>query len=553
VDHNGSPLAPGFRLDRYELLCPIAQGGMAEVWMARQTGKHGFEKMVAVKTILPKYADDEGFQRMFLDEAHVSSRIEHPNVAQIFDVGEQDDITYLVMEYVDGDALSTLHREAERNGVRIPHGVLLRLMAEVCGGLQAAHELRMADGQPAGVVHRDVSPHNILVSTKGAAKLIDFGLAKARDRMSEETSAGIVKGKLRYMAPEQVVGPTVDSRADVWAVGASLYHLLSGRPPYEAENDADVVRALMSGRPPPRLGSIVHPAVEAVVFGSLAWRMDQRYSSATEFQRALEQATRQAGLETSASDVAYFLGQYLGARAQQRQEAIAFGMRAAAEREGAPGSGRPSGYNMAPPSNGRLSPVAPRPQEQWTPAPSSRPMPPVPMPPVSRPAVPMPPAPPSSSAPAAVSNRLLLVPSEPAPRNGSGALAFVVVGILILAGLGIAIRFARSSNDLPETVASPARPATTTKTTSAARGPSAAGANPQAVPVAAGGPSAAGSSLSMTVSVSDLPVATASAARPRVFVPRPQSPRPAPGAAPAAAGEEDTTTDESTDESSSGQ
>ncbi len=253
VEEDGSVLAPGFRLDRYELLCPIAQGGMAEVWLARQTGRHGFEKLVAVKTILPKFADDDGFQRMFLDEANVSSRIEHPSVARIFDVGEQDDITYLVMEYVDGDALSTLHREAVSHGVGIPHGVLLRLMAEVCGGLQAAHELRMADGRPAEVVHRDVSPHNILVSTKGAAKLIDFGLAKATGRLSQETSAGIVKGKLRYMAPEQVLGPGVDCRADVWAVGASLYHLLSGAPPYEAEADADVLRALMSGTPPRRL------------------------------------------------------------------------------------------------------------------------------------------------------------------------------------------------------------------------------------------------------------------------------------------------------------
>ncbi|MGH7438137.1 MAG: serine/threonine protein kinase [Polyangiaceae bacterium] len=546
----GSPLGPGYKLDRYELLCPIAQGGMAEVWMARQTGKHGFEKMVAVKTILPKYADDEGFQRMFLDEAHVSSRIEHPNVAQIFDVGEQDEITYLVMEYVDGDALSTLHKEALSHGVRIPHGVLLRLMGEVCGGLQAAHELRMADGQPAGVVHRDVSPHNILVSTKGVAKLIDFGLAKARDRMSEETSAGIVKGKLRYMAPEQVVGPRVDCRADVWAVGASLYHLLSGQPPYEADSDADVVRALMSGRPPPRLGKIVHPAVEAVVFRSLAWQMDQRYRTASEFQRALEQAARQAGLEVGVSDVSYFLAEHLGDRAAKRQEAIAYGVRAAAEREGMQPP-RVSGYNLAAPSGGRLSPPPPRSRDGWTPVPpmpSVPALPPLPLlPPVRGPSAP--PAPPSSASPASLSNRLLLArPSAAPPGGGSGALVAIVIGIAVLAGIGVAFRLMRASNDLPETVVSPARPSSPAKPSP--RVPSAEAANAQGVPPTAGGPSAAGSSLSMTVSVSDLPVAATATARPRVYVPRPQAPRPA---APAASSEDDTPTDESSEDSTGGQ
>ena len=126
-----SPLAPGFRLDRYELICPIAEGGMASVWIARQTGRHGFKKLVAVKTILPKHAADPRFQRMFLDEARIASRIEHVNVAQILDVGEQHDVTYLVLEYVDGDALSRLQRALGRNEARIPLGVALRIMADV--------------------------------------------------------------------------------------------------------------------------------------------------------------------------------------------------------------------------------------------------------------------------------------------------------------------------------------------------------------------------------------------------------------------------------------
>ena len=184
-----SYLAPGSRLDRYELVCPIGAGGMATVWVARQIGSHGFRKLVAVKTILPRFAAEEKFQRMFVDEARIASRIDHVNVAQILDVGEKDDITYLVMELVDGDSLQRMHRAARKKGLAFPTGVLLHVMAEVCAGLHAAHELRGDDGQLLGVVHRDVSPQNVLVSTKGVAKLIDFGIAKARDRLAGETHA----------------------------------------------------------------------------------------------------------------------------------------------------------------------------------------------------------------------------------------------------------------------------------------------------------------------------------------------------------------------------
>ncbi len=495
MESHGSALAPGFKLDRYELLCPIAQGGMAEVWMARQTGKHGFEKLVAVKTILPKFADDDRFQRMFLDEAHLSSRIQHPNVAQTLDVGEQDEITYLVMEYVDGDALLTLHRAAQSHGVSIPHGILLRLMVEVCGGLHAAHELRMVNGQSAGVVHRDVSPHNILVSTKGAAKLIDFGLAKARDRIADETSAGTVKGKLRYMAPEQVLGPSVDRRADVWAVGATLYHLLSGEPPYEAETDVEVVRTLMSGRPPRRLGQAVHPAVEAVVLRSLAWRPDDRFATAQDFQRALEHAMRGAGLDTSASDVAYFLDEHLGDRTQQRQEAITLGMTEAAEREAAvAGRARPSG--RMPPLNAVPARMDTPPSEPWR-APSV-------------------PAPPSSGAPSVRTGAIPL--SQPPPRGGSVALATaLVVALVVLAGL--AFRRTYSSTNRPASATSPGLPGIT------ARAPSVAAAQVPAAPAEPAAPQAAASAISMTVEVTDLPVVAPVPVRPPVAAARPQPPR----------------------------
>jgi serine/threonine-protein kinase len=326
-------LAPGFKLDRYELLCPIAEGGMAAVWVARQTGKHGFEKLVAIKMILPKFASDPAFQKMFRDEARIASRIEHTNAAQILDVGEQHDVTYLVMEYVDGDALSSIHRALKRQNARIPPGVVLRVMADACGALHTAHELRDDEGVLLGVVHRDVSPQNVLVSTKGLAKIIDFGIAKARDRVGGDTSTGQVKGKVRYMAPEQALGRVIDRRADVWAVGAILYHMLSGKPPYDGENDVQTLMALTSGQPPVPLPPAVPAAVAAVVKRALRPAPDSRFATAAEMQDAIEEAMVQAKLTTSVAAVASFLGQNAGDRAQKRKEAIALGLKAAAERD----------------------------------------------------------------------------------------------------------------------------------------------------------------------------------------------------------------------------
>jgi len=328
-----SPLAPGFKLDRYELLCPIAEGGMASVWIARQTGKHGFERFVAIKTILPKFAADSRFQTMFLDEARIAARIEHANVAQVLDVGEQHGTTYLVMEYVDGEALSTVHRAVKRKGARLPPGVTLRIMADVCGGLHTAHELRGDDGQLLGVVHRDVSPQNVLLNMKGVAKLIDFGIAKARDRVAGDTNAGTVKGKVRYMAPEQALGNAIDRRADLWGIGAILYHLLSGKPPYDGENDVQTLLVLTSGRPPVPLPPNVHPAISRVVKRALAADPEKRFETAAQMQQAIEDAMVEAKLVTGAAAVATTLQEFIGDRAQKRKDAISLGIKAATDRE----------------------------------------------------------------------------------------------------------------------------------------------------------------------------------------------------------------------------
>jgi serine/threonine-protein kinase len=328
-----STLVPGFMLDRYELLCPIAKGGMAEVWIARLHGKRGFQKLVAVKSILPEYAGDHAFQQMFLDEAHISAGIEHGNVAQILDLGEQHDALYIVMEYVDGESLSRLQRVLVKKAFSVPQGVVLRILSDVCQGLHAAHELRDKNGSLLNVVHRDVSPQNILVTDKGVSKLIDFGIAKARDRVAGETSSGLLKGKIQYMAPEQAIGGALDRRADVWAIGAILYHLLAGKPPYDADNQMATLRLLTSGRPPLPLPGAVPAAVSAVVRKALAFKPENRFATALEMHKALEAAMVAAGLTTSTADVGMFVTEHLHARSADRRRAIDLALAAAAERE----------------------------------------------------------------------------------------------------------------------------------------------------------------------------------------------------------------------------
>jgi serine/threonine protein kinase len=325
-------LTPGYKLDRYELLCPLAQGGMASVWLARLLGKHGFEKLVAIKTILPSFAADSRFRQMFLDEARIASRIEHTNVAQILDLGEQHDLLYLVMEWIEGDALSKLSRVIEKSGQQIPFGILLRILAAACAGLHAAHELCDAAGNSLGVVHRDVSPQNILVNSNGVVKIIDFGVAKARDRHAEETSSGILKGKIQYMAPEQAMGQPIDRRADVWAVGAILYRMLSGKPPFEGENQLATLHLLSSGRPPAELPPSVPKPIAVIVRRALTHDPSGRFATAAEMGTSIETAMRMTRCVAEPSDVAAYMAAHLSERTLARKEALALALKSAAER-----------------------------------------------------------------------------------------------------------------------------------------------------------------------------------------------------------------------------
>jgi serine/threonine protein kinase len=328
-----SPLAPGYRLDRYELLCPIAQGGMASVWVARLRAKHGFEKLVAVKTMLPQLAQDVRFQQMFLDEARIAAKIDHVNVAHVLDLGDEHGVLYLVMEWVEGDSLSKLHRAVKASGAVIPLGIALRIVADSCAGLHAAHELRDAQGARLGVVHRDVSPQNLLISAAGIVKVIDFGIAKARDRVAGETSTGSLKGKIQYMAPEQAVGAPIDRRADVWSAGAVLYTLLSGEPPYDGNNQYATLHQIASGERPPPLPAGTPAAVVAIVDKALAFEPHDRFETVAAMQQAIEVAMVETQVSASHKDVAEFASPYMAGRDEARRKSIDLALRAAADRE----------------------------------------------------------------------------------------------------------------------------------------------------------------------------------------------------------------------------
>ena len=304
-------LRSGGRIDRYQLICPIARGGMGAVWLARVQRIGGFDKFFALKVVLPELAEDDRFRAMFLDEARIVSLVVHSNVASIVDVGEEAGTLYLAMEWVDGDSLHLLQRTLETKQQRIPVGIVLRVVAQVCAGLHAVHEARDRSGKLLDVVHRDLSPHNILLSAEGDAKLIDFGIAKARDRIFETTTGGDLKGRARYMAPEQARAEDVDRRADIWAVGAVLYFLLEGKAPFDAENDVTVLISLVRGAPPPRPTADVPSGVIDVVMRCLSIDRAKRYATAADVESALEQAMRDAHLATSTSDVAAFVGSKL--------------------------------------------------------------------------------------------------------------------------------------------------------------------------------------------------------------------------------------------------
>jgi serine/threonine protein kinase len=282
---------------RYETLREIASGGMAKVHLGRALGAGGFERLVAIKAMHPHLAGEQEFVDMFLDEARLAARIRHPNVVGTIDVQQDAEGIFLVMEYVEGPPLSAILKERRRVGDRVPIEVSLRIFLDVLAGLQAAHDLAGGDGAPLQLVHRDVSPQNILVGVDGIARITDFGIARAESRLSS-TQGNQVKGKVPYMAPEQVQGLPIDRRTDVYAAGAVLWELLTGERLVRGENVAECIRKIMSG--PPRSPLEVNPRVAEPLSEACQKALrpspDERFATAAAFAEAIEQAALVSGI-----------------------------------------------------------------------------------------------------------------------------------------------------------------------------------------------------------------------------------------------------------------
>ncbi|MBM4363538.1 MAG: serine/threonine protein kinase, partial [Deltaproteobacteria bacterium] len=327
-------IQPGQMLGRYEFLVPIAEGGMASVWAARLKGTRGFSKNVAVKMMLPGVSEDPQFEQMFLDEAQIASRIRHPNVAEILDLGEQDEVLYLVMEWVEGEPLANLRRASTKHG-GFPRGIAVRIVADACAGLHAAHELRDEAGELVGLVHRDISPQNILLSFDGVVKIVDFGVAKAAGRSSAQTTAGQVKGKPPYMSPEQALGEAIDRRTDVFALGIILYQLTTGKHPFRGESDLVTLQNIVSDRPivSPRAYDKAFPkALEAVVLRALERSPAARFQSCAEMGAALDEVFGADVPRARQEDVGRFMREMFGDRGEERRRALAEAARRADER-----------------------------------------------------------------------------------------------------------------------------------------------------------------------------------------------------------------------------
>ena len=317
------PLRAGQALGRYELLLPIAKGGMGQVWAGRLRGARGFQKLVAIKTVLPAREDTERMERMLFEEARIAGLIQHANVAQTLELGEDRGILYLVMEWVDGEPLSAVMKSCE--GSEIPLLVAVNLIGQALRGLQAAHELCDEQGVCLGVVHRDVSPHNLLVSYTGGAKLVDFGIAKAMNQSSSSTETGEIKGKFAYMAPEQILVQDVDQRADLFAVGIILYLLTTGQHPFKNHDPASVLHSITSQDEVPR-ASLVKPGysrtLESIVMKALEKDRQKRWASAAEMRLALQSAVPDAFAPGIENVLEAFMTRTVGGRAAEKREAL---------------------------------------------------------------------------------------------------------------------------------------------------------------------------------------------------------------------------------------
>ncbi len=298
-----SGLSSGQRIGRYTLVARLASGGMAHVWAAEPDSGSGLARTVAIKIIRSELARDKDYARMFVDEATIATAIEHPNVCETFELDRHDGTMYMAMEWVPGESLGGLLREGDRF-VPLDTAMAARICADACAGLHAAHEATDEKGSSLGVIHRDVSPPNILISLQGQVKVSDFGIAKARHQLHERTKTGEVKGKFGYLAPEQIAGSGGDQRIDIYAMGCVLYVATMGLRPFGNGPKAMTKILLGEYRHPSEIDPTYPPGLEAIIVKALAHEPKDRFQTAGEMRAALETWLVEARQVVTASDVA---------------------------------------------------------------------------------------------------------------------------------------------------------------------------------------------------------------------------------------------------------
>jgi len=306
-------LVAGTRIGRFKVLRYVATGGMADIYLVRATGIAGFEKTLVLKRIRPDHASEPQFIEMFLDEARLAATLDHPNIVHVHDIGEADGSYFFTMEYVHGESVLEIQRAVRRKAQPLGLPAALAIVGGAAAGLHFAHDKKRG-GQPLGIVHRDVSPSNVLVTFDGGVKVVDFGIAKAAARLTE-TSAGTVKGKYGYMSPEQCRGGAIDRRSDIFELGILLFEVTTGHVLFPGDNEFEVVHKVCN-EPLPRPSSLVagYPAaLEAIVLRALERDPDKRFATARELEQALAGFARDEKLSVSAVTLADTMRAVFGA------------------------------------------------------------------------------------------------------------------------------------------------------------------------------------------------------------------------------------------------
>ncbi len=293
---------------KFKLLKKIAVGGMAEIHIAKQRGMEGFEKIVVIKTILPNLASNDEFVQMFLDEARIAARLTHPNIVQIYDLGRVGSTYFIAMEYVQGENLRTVAKACRKIKTSLPLQHTVKVISQACEGLHYAHTKQDTSGTPLNIVHRDISPQNILVSFEGITKLVDFGIAKAATQY-QETRAGILKGKYSYMSPEQCMSQPVDARSDIFSMGIVLWELATGLRLYKLDSELMILKEITEGtvRPPREINRQIPAELEAIILKALEKHPENRFADALEMHLALEEFMKNQGLISSTVHLSAFM------------------------------------------------------------------------------------------------------------------------------------------------------------------------------------------------------------------------------------------------------